>query len=1285
MIRLKVSHACLCLFVGLTLSSLVPQETSADLSIADLINYGNDQQFSRAARRSASASGGQQNEPIRCGYDSCPRTSNEKINVHVIAHSHDDVGWLKTVDQYYYGTNKRRSIVGVRHILNSVVPQLVMDPKKRFIYVEMSFFYKWWEEQEEPMRDIVRRLVNEGRLEFINGGWCMNDEATVNYQSTIEQMTLGLRFLNETFGQCGQPRTGWQIDPFGHTSEQASLFAQFGFDSMFVARISFEDKMLRRANKSLDIVWHADQALANQAGSIYTNVMWEGYDAPYGFCFDAQCFDDEIVDNKKSYEYNIEKRARDLIELYRQRAEFKLTNDLLMPFGGDFQFTAAEQNFNNIDKLIKYINDNAPDIHMFYSTPSCYAYSVNQHSKKKQLELPEKYDDFMPYDSTPTVWWSGYFTSRPSVKLIERQVADLLQLARIVSLNSLIERSRKPNFSWLREVKSHEDQCLLPLWEILGDLQHHDAVTGTEKQHVADDYVRRAQDAINLCSKFIGTPRRQLLESKMRQSALYKKLASVKSKYSNLETIFLDKTNLCQSLNISQCEPLESNVDHNTYKLQRSDDGQNHHQAAASAAASDHSDFGVVHSTDNQTNKSKKEFPTELETRGVLMHAYNPYSHQIKQQDFRLPCLGMCDLTKVRVTQLANNASLQLIRLPVPSGVLEQAFRDSLTTFEVLFYADLPPLGYTSFIIEDLNTDELIDEELDIYDTSSTSGANGNSEPIELRKELKPVVANTALRQKRIKRQVESSSRFDYFEIGTNSKTRSRRGLGGGAQSAEASESEKIVVKFDMQAGMIVGLKRVSDGSTLNISQKFGYYYPANSSPFPGAYIFRPNTTEPHLMEKPLYYKMYKRKNGALVEIHQKWRNWIWQTIRVDSKKNYIEFDYVVGPVPVNMESFNSTGREVVTRYITDMKTDGVFLTDSNARQLLVRKSRMGPQMMAENLGGNFYPVVSTIMLKNTKDQGNCTKCKAEAVSVLVDRPQAGTSSHEGQLELLIHRRLLRDDNFGVGEALNEPGEDGRGLVTRGKHRLFLRFPKNNVATGGAITSKSNPKPVMFKMPTEELGQNSNRANTNPFYIVHDQLLNDLNQESRKYALRPVLTFDRLRVTTNQFIEMLSAQQTDIGSLGELSLLNSSLPNNIHLLTIQPWSSGAPNQLLIRLENLDNPLLIHNSRNHNSYTAVFQSYVNSSDYREENRAGSGCDSELRPRTSVDIENMIRGIRITMFEELSLGANTKLQDVKRLNFTGQSYEVDECERSEVPTVVSLAPRQIRTLLANFETL
>jgi lysosomal alpha-mannosidase len=53
----------------------------------------------------------------------------------------------------------------------------------------------------------------------------MNDEATTHYNSIIDQHSLGAEFLRDQFGECGRPKIGWQIDPFGHSRELASLFA----------------------------------------------------------------------------------------------------------------------------------------------------------------------------------------------------------------------------------------------------------------------------------------------------------------------------------------------------------------------------------------------------------------------------------------------------------------------------------------------------------------------------------------------------------------------------------------------------------------------------------------------------------------------------------------------------------------------------------------------------------------------------------------------------------------------------------------------------------------------------------------------------------------------------------------------------------------------------------------------------------------------------------------------------------------------------------------------------
>lgn len=71
----------------------------------------------------------------------------------------------------------------------------------RFIQVETGFFWKWWKEQSSFMQGIVQELVDEGRLEFVGGGWSMNDEATTHYSAIIDNMSLGLKTLVDTFGK----------------------------------------------------------------------------------------------------------------------------------------------------------------------------------------------------------------------------------------------------------------------------------------------------------------------------------------------------------------------------------------------------------------------------------------------------------------------------------------------------------------------------------------------------------------------------------------------------------------------------------------------------------------------------------------------------------------------------------------------------------------------------------------------------------------------------------------------------------------------------------------------------------------------------------------------------------------------------------------------------------------------------------------------------------------------------------------------------------------------------
>ncbi len=58
--------------------------------------------------------------------------SGQPLTVHLIPHSHDDVGWLKTVDEYYSGSEYQIQKANVEIIITNVINELLKDPAKRF-------------------------------------------------------------------------------------------------------------------------------------------------------------------------------------------------------------------------------------------------------------------------------------------------------------------------------------------------------------------------------------------------------------------------------------------------------------------------------------------------------------------------------------------------------------------------------------------------------------------------------------------------------------------------------------------------------------------------------------------------------------------------------------------------------------------------------------------------------------------------------------------------------------------------------------------------------------------------------------------------------------------------------------------------------------------------------------------------------------------------------------------------------------------------------------------------
>lgn len=220
------------------------------------------------------------------------------------------------------------------------------------------------------------------------------------------------------------------------------------------------------------------------------------------------------------------------------------------------------------------------------------------------------------------------------------------------------------------------------------------------------------------------------------------------------------------------------------------------------------------------------------------------------------------------------------------------------------------------------------------------------------------------------------------------------------------------------------------------------YPWVSESTQNSGAYIFRPSSPTEELnkiLADPSKTRIYK--DLIVTEVHIEFEvPWIKQIIRITKGQPYVEIEYTIGPIPID----DGIGKEVVTRFISGIESNGTFYTDSNGREFISRQRSARQSFEFEEfepVAGNYYPVNAAMFLED--DQLSMT--------VLSDRSQGGTSMTDGVLELMVQRRTIKDDGRGVGEAMNETdsgmapypphgdaSRQGKGVVITGTHRLLI-------------------------------------------------------------------------------------------------------------------------------------------------------------------------------------------------------------------------------------------------------
>jgi len=915
------------------------------------------------------------------------------LNVHLVAHTHDDVGWLKTVDQYFLGANSSIQFAGVQYILDNIVQQLANDASKRFTFVEQAFFSRWFNRQPPARQALVRELVSQKRLVFANGGWCMHDEASSHYADAIDQTALGQEFIAANFGSEALPSVGWQIDPFGHSSLQASLLGPgVGFEAVFYGRADYADLQRRLTERQLEYRWQPGLCGApNATRQFYGMLFGSGnYGPPEGFNFDNSG-DDPIDDDPHSVGYNAPQFVEKFVSVVTAWARNFRGNDIMLLMGSDFQHQGAMA-FTNIDILLRLLREDGR-VNAFYSTPDTYL-AAKQSSRwgGQQDELECVSDDLFPYGDGPHAYWTGYLSSRGALKRYIRDSSAALHVARQIA--ALRAMAALPNAS-----HSGAEHVLGPLQEAMAVAQHHDAVAGTSQQHVACDYARRLASGRSLAAPGVTTEFSALLGTADGEE--------------------------CGLLNASICAATSDLAP-----------GQ-------SVLVSFWNPLGWPH----LARVTLPVPPVQLVTVTVTDASGNTLPSQVNSAS---------DATRaLRAFYASDGAGDESLGLDGHSSMP--------TPDELSFVVALPPLGMASVVLSASRPLEQL--QLTSLPNGAFTGASTTDDAL-------PAL---------------SAGGLSVFVDEAGSVTRVVDEVNG----AEVALSMSVIAYTEHDGSDVAGME--------------------DSGQAGGAYIFRPVGA----VKYPLV--LTDAVHGPVMQ-EARFRAAPWAHFAVRLWHNtsqgggpgdhrHVEIDYTVGPLPQT----SNQSKSITLRLGSDIDSGAVWWTDAQGWTMQRRRRNTRGTWRwnaTEPVAGNFMPSLSLLTLTSTSG-------KKPSLGVLPDRAMGVASLADGELELMIHRRLFHDDGRGVAEPLNETlcgcsPHPCIGMVLRGTLRLVVAPPGDDFAAAVQPLRAANERP-------------------------------------------PAVVF-----------------WPDAGVVvppGPVSFLATQLPHSVHLVTLAPMH--APDELLLRLAHTD--------------------------------------------------------------------------------------------------------------------
>ena len=392
--------------------------------------------------------------------ESAPRSTPIQPYTMILDQSaHLDWDWIRSFAQNFWYAGDGQ---GVQAILDQAITNLQRfntDGRRPYYYAvcEMSFLQKYVEENPSQVAVLLKAGDN---FQVIGGGITSPDCLVCSGEAFFRNYLIGHLWLSQALSRVPARRQCWIPDDFGQGPELPVLLQALGFVGVGFSRLPGTQKTCKRPrlendlrDNGLDFIWQASDG---------SRVVAHWIGASYGIGDRLSKGAAAINDFTSLYDPTTAKPTQYL---------GAVTPAMYIPIDDDFSMPVH----GLLDKLAQWnkneVSPGGARESNVQVTAGTFDGFIAALAPKSALKLRK------PYNGTP--YWTGYYASRPALKILHYAAVRALSAAEIFGLMT------QPGNGQLKNMLPHGFwHQLAETWADFAPSTHHDYVCGTAPDSV---------------------------------------------------------------------------------------------------------------------------------------------------------------------------------------------------------------------------------------------------------------------------------------------------------------------------------------------------------------------------------------------------------------------------------------------------------------------------------------------------------------------------------------------------------------------------------------------------------------------------------------------------------------------------------------------------------------------------------------------------------------------------------------------------------------------------------